>query len=354
MDYPLGLPFSDRDFQYITLAVMFLLCLAVVFALAAAWLRTTNNRKVRRWERLEGRWEPVILGVLSGELPATELRALVGTNDQRYFVGFLLHYAKRLRGVEHDAIRGLAAPYLGTIVRDLEHRSPERRARALHTLGELSVLDYGHRVVLALDDPSPLVAMNAAQALSRHYKLAYAEKLLCCLERFEEWNTRYLAAMLANMGPESAPVLRDAFADGHRSPRIRAVIALALAALNDAAAIDIATQVIESEESTDLVIAALTLIGKVGGREPLPAVRRLLQSPDFAVRASAVTALARLGTADDSAYIQAGLDDESSWVALHAAQALRDAGRMDLLEEVADSDHPRAIAAQEMLWELRS
>jgi HEAT repeat protein len=354
MEYPLGLPFSDRDFQYVTLAVLVVLACAVAFTLAAAWLRAANNRKQLRWARLQGQWEPVIIRVLAGEMPESQLRSLVPKKDERYFVGFLLRYARRLKGVEHDAVLRLAVPYLSTIARDLGHRSPELRARALQTLGELSILDYSNEFLQALNDPSPLVAMNAAHALARHYQPAHAVRLIRCLERFEEWNIRYLAAMLANMGPESAQVLRDAFRDRSRPPRIRAVIALTLASLNDAGSVDLATQVIEAERQTDLVIAALTLIEKVGGSEQLPAVRRLLESTDFAVRARAVTTLAALGTAEDTARIRSGLDDESNWVALHAAQGLRDMGRVDLLEELASSDHPRAVAAQEMLWEMRA
>ncbi len=354
MEYPLGLPFTDRHFQYVTLAVLVVLACAVAFTLAAAWLHAANNRRLRRWERLEGEWEPVIIRVLAGEMPESRLRSLVRKSDERHFVAFLLRYARRLKGVEHDAVLRLAVAYLSTIARDLRHRSPELRSRALQTLGDLSLVDYSHEFLRALEDPSPLVAMSAAQALSHHYSPAYGERLLRSIERFEKWSIRYLAAMLANMGPVSVQVLRTAFCDGSRPTRIRAVIALTLASLNDAGSVDLATKVIESEQQTDLVIAALTLIEKVGGSEQLPAVRRLIESTDFAVRARATTTLAALGTAEDTARIRSGLDDESNWVALHAAQGLRDMGRIDLLEEVANSDHPRAIAAQEALWELRA
>ena len=244
----------------------------------------------------------------------------------------------------------LAAPHLGKIADDLNHRSPEIRARALQTLGELSVAAYSDRFLRALGDESPLVAMTAAQALAHHYDPAYAEKLLRVLDRFQHWSIGYLAAMLANMGPESAPGLRAALADPSRPPQIRAVVARTLTSLRDVGSADIASQVLQSDDHIDVVIPVLGLIEKVGGRDQLPVVRQLLESSDHAVRARAVSTLARIGTPEDVAYIRAALDDESNWVVLHAVRGLNETGETDLLAEIAASERPGAIAAQEMLW----
>ncbi len=350
MQMPAFLPLADLTLQLVALAILALLACAMAFTLAAAWIRTLSNREAQRWHRLELSWEPVMLRVLTGETTEHQLHTLVRRKDRRFFVGFLLRYARRLRGVEGETVLRLAAPYLSVIVDDLQRRSPERRAYALQTLGELSVAEYSERFLEALEDASLLVAMNAAQALARHYDLAYADRLLRSMERFENWSLRYLAAMLANMGPESASKLRATLSDPSRPPRVRAVVARTLTSLSDHQSLDIATQIIESNNENDLVISALGLIEKVGGPEQLPAVRRLLESTDPAIRAHAVTTLARLGAPEDVDLVRRQLDDSSNWVALHAAEGLEEMGQVELLASLGASDHPRALAAREVIW----
>ncbi len=353
MDPALGLPLSDRSFHIVSVAVLVLLACAVAFTLAAAWLRLRNVRLTERWQRLEAEWEPVVLGVIAGEAGESDFHRRVRRKDARYVADFLLRYARQLRGVERDAVSRLAAPYLSSVAAELASRSPEKRAYALRTLRDLSVVRYSAEFLRALDDASPLVAMNAFQALARHYDVAYADKLLRALERFEFWSMRYLAAMLANMGSESLEALRTAYADPERPPRVRAVLATTLANLNDAHAAGIASRILETERQTDLSVTSLKLLEKVGGREQLAAVRTLASSPDPAVRAQAISTLARLGAPEDFSRVRSALDDESNWVAIHAAQGLKDLGKTDVLAMLAGTEHPRAIAAREVLWEKK-
>ena len=56
-----ALPFSDRGLQLVALVTFLLLVCAVAFTLAAAYLRADNIRNEKRWIRLEGVWEPMIL-----------------------------------------------------------------------------------------------------------------------------------------------------------------------------------------------------------------------------------------------------------------------------------------------------
>lgn len=343
-------PFSDRGLQVVALVTFLLLACAVAFTLTAAWLRAANIRDERRWARLEKLWEPVIMAVLTGETAESELRARVHRRDHSRFAAFLLRYARQLKGAERDTVLRLAAPYLDEIAVDLRRRSPEIRARALQTLGELSVAEYSQEFLRALDDRSHLVAMTAAQALAQHYDPAYADRLIQVLNRFQHWSIGYLAAMLTNMGPESAPILRAALADSTRPPQVRAVIARTLTSLKDVGSADLACEVLKSEQDVDLLVPVLGLIEKVGRHDHLPAVRELLHSPDHAVRASAVSTLARIGTPADTAAIRTALDDESNWVVLHAVRGLNEIGETDFLADMAKSEHPGAIAAQEMLW----
>jgi hypothetical protein len=68
---------------------------------------------------------------------------------------------------------------------------------------------YASTVVAALDDPSPLVAMVAARSLAQEESTEYAHAVLKRLHRFGGWNRRFLASMLASMGPRVADTLRE-------------------------------------------------------------------------------------------------------------------------------------------------
>ncbi len=351
MDGVATLPFADRGFQLVAAATLLLLLCAVAFTLVTGWLRTQAIRERRRWERLERQWEPTTLAVLAGDESTGSLRALVHGRDERRFVSFLLRFARQLKGPEAEAVRQLAAPHLHQIAADLHHRNAEHRARALQTLGELSVAMYSDQFLQALKDPSTLVAMSAAQALSREYDPAYAEQLLDALARFDQWSVNYLAALLSTMGPESAEALRGALGDTSRPPRVRAVVAATLTALNDVESVDVARRVIEAEDQVDLVVRCLRLVEKLGADDQLPAVRSLLMSPEPGIRARALRTLARIGGSDDADRIKAGLTDESNWVVLHAVRGLSELGETELLEDIAASEHGAAEAARELLWE---
>lgn len=351
MEAPIGFPLSDRGFGLLSVAVFGLLLLSITFTLVTAWLRAMSHRRDRRRAELESRWEPLVHAVLAGNRPATDLHSHVAQADIRFFVGFLMRYARRVRGAEHEAVVTLAEPYLDVIAADLRRRSPELRARALQTLGELDRRKYEDRIVEALSDPSSLVAMTAARAVATNYGDAHAERLLRTFERFQLWSLPLLVSLLRSMGIEAAETLRRVLADERRPARIRAVAASTLAALYDPPAAEIAARVARDETQIDLVIGALEVIEAVGGPEQLPRVRELVEAPEPAIRGRAVRALARMGGREDIARLQVALDDDSNWVALHAARGLATVGRTDLLAGLAASDHPRAILVREVLWE---
>ena len=90
------------------------------------------------------------------------------------------------------------------------------------------------------------------------------------------------------------------------------------------------------------------LLAQVGRAEHLPAVRCHLTSPEPIVRARVASVLGRIGSAEDIAILTAAFDDPSPWVALRAAEALFER-RDPILTTLAESDHPRAALARQML-----
>jgi HEAT repeat protein len=346
-----GLTFSDRILWALAFLIVALFVGSFTLVVLVVHLRLRNIRRARKRANLEAQWEPIILEVLAGTMSASELHGLVQTENERYFINFLMRYSTRLKGDEREAVLDLARPYLPAVALQLRRRSPERRARAVQTLGELDVEGYTSEIMAALGDPSPLVAITAARALARQRNPDLAQGLMDSFAAVELWHKRFLSSMLASMGPKAGPVLREVLADPKRHTQTRVLAAETLVQLNDLAAVDSATTVIETEHDTDLLVAALRLIQKIGGEEQREPVQRLLDTPDPAVRANAVRALACIGTGSDVERVRAAVEDESNWVVMHAVWGLKALGRLDLLQELASSSHRRAAAAREMLAE---
>jgi HEAT repeat protein len=342
---------QDRILLFLVIAILFLLVLAFFFGIYAILLRMANNRKAARWRRLESLWEQTILEVMEEEQPPEALWKKVRPPDILYFVDFLLRYARRLRGREWEILCELARPYLRRIADHITKGEPERRARAVQTLSGLGFREYTGFLLRALDDPSPLVAMIAARSLIRKEHPEYIEKVLVQLHRFHNWSPGYLASLLASIGSAAAPELRRTLTNPQSSPYTRAVAAEALRRLNDFTAADAAANILQIETNRDLLAASLRLLTQTGRPEHLPAIRPLCESPDYVVRAQAVRALGCLGEKEDGSRLVKAFDDPSPWVAMSAAWSLRIAGRMELLNQLAASDHSRSNLARQVLAE---
>jgi len=346
--------FADLSFQHrvlflLSLAIVFLLFCSVIFAVYAILLRIRNNRKAAYWKRLEAAWEETILEVLSGEKQPSELQQRVGRKDTLYFVDFVLRYARQLRGQEREILTEVVRPFLGRIAERTVGGDAERRARAVRTISALGFEEYTDRIIAALDDPSPLVAMIAARALPQKEHPQYAVQVLKRLHRFQGWSRSYMATMLSAVGPQIAPALRETLLDAGQPPQARAVAPEALRELNEFSAADDAARILTSEHDRDLLASCLRLLAQTGRPEHLPAIRPLLKSPDFVVRAQAAGALGAIGDEQEIPFLRDAFEDPSPWVAIQAAQGLKESGGVKVLEQIADSDHPRADLARQIL-----
>ena len=321
---------------------------ALGLAVAALGLRIRNDATARHWTALEGRWEARTLEVVTDTATPEQLWALVDRRDRLRFLNFLLRFARRLTGTERRRVDELAGPYLDLVLPQLQARSPERRARAIQTLTTLGARKYAAQVVRSLDDPSPLVAMVAARSLARRESPDFAVSILRHLHRFGDWRPSFLASMLASIGSAVAPALRQALADPAFEPKTRAVAADALRELNDYASADVAGAVLDETTDRDLLVATLGLLAHVGRNDQVAAIRRHLADREPIVRSRVMSVLGRIGTAEDAETLVQAFDDPSPWVALRAAEAMYES-RNPALARLAESDHPRAPLARQML-----
>lgn len=303
---------------------------------------------------MEARWKAALLNMLAGVGSYERVWRLVRPKEALFFVDYCLRFARRLRGAEAQTLMRLSEPFLEGIAQRLARGDSAQRARAVRTLSTLGFERYAALIETALDDPSPRVAMIAAQALCRQGQPGSVAKVIDRLHRFRNWSQSYLASMLTSAGPDSAALYRKALLDGDKEARVRAVAADALRALNDLEAGDFAASVLKVETERDLVAATLRLLGEVGRPEHLSNVRRLCESDDFVIRAQALSVLGALGGSSDLQLLKHGLEDESTWTAIQAARGLKAAGGEQILQELGASDHPRNGLALQVLSEGRA
>jgi len=345
------LPLGDRGFVILIAFIALVSLCAAGFVVASLLLRGRNNAIARSWAAFEARCDPVMLDVLAGVAPPDALRAVLTPRDDRQFVEYLLRYGRRIRGQERALLGGIAAPHLYAVSGDLRSRSVERRARATQAIGELGPGVYRAELVEALSDPAPLVSMVAAVALSREYRADDVLHVIRSTSRLTLLTTRLLVSMLQRLGPEAAWAFREVLADGTQPPKLRTVAAKVLAGFNDQAASDIAAREVQATTDTDLRVALLQVLERIGSAEHVAVARRLATDPDAAVRGAAIRMIGSVGGESDLPLLQAALEDPVGWVAIHAAEGLRRSGRSDLLEAVVEARNRRSsMVVSEVLF----
>jgi len=323
--------------------------LSMLAALATVYVRARYERRAAERAVIEERWAPLLLDVLDGELPPGTLAKQLGPGDLPYFTDFVGRFVRRLAGPEQERLIALAEPLLPELRRGLRVRSPERRAVAVDTLGLLAPSAGSEDLLAALDDPSPLVAMVAARALTRSGRVDHVDRLLSRLPRFQDWRPSYLSAMLTALGPAAVPALLRTFGDRGTPARVRVVAADALSRLNAAVAGDTAARVVAEGGDADLVAAALRLLARVGHDAHLPVVRTALRAEAEGVRLAAARALAALGDDREIPLLVSALDDPSRWVAEQAARGLLVLDGRPHLLALAAARSPRTSIALEVL-----
>lgn len=346
-----GLDTGDTALVLMSVVVIGLFCVVLLFSGYAILLRFRHDRRDRLWTELRQLWDAPLLEALTDPAAIPPLRALVPKNRELHFVHYVLEYTRRVRGEERRTLRTIVEPFLDAIARKASHSNPQVRTRAIQTLGLLGLPRYEREVLAGLEDDSPIVGFVAARYLARAEFPQYGRAVLDTVGRFDGANFRFLASMLASIGSTVSEELRARMADTTIPEWERAVFAEALTMQGDPRAADVAAEVVREAEDPELAIRALRLLGTVGHRDHLSAIRYKSTAPDAFVRAQALSALGRVGDERELPALLAGMDDPSPWVALHAARAVRDVGGTDMLSDLAQSSSRYGRLAGQVLHE---
>lgn len=349
--YYFELPFEDFAMQLIVIAIFIILVFTIILAITVLLLRIKNTYKAYRYKKTETAWEKVLINSVLFDEDGDGSEIIVRRRNRLLFVQYLYQFAQRLQGEELKRIKAIAEPYLDVILKGTKGDYPELRARNLNILGTFGFPKYIDVIKYALNDRSPIVTMTAARALAKPDYPQHCRVILPVLGMFDQWSMNFLSSMLAEMGSQAAPDLRKAMAKSGNTIRVRIACAEALRRLDDIGSADLAVELLQENDDAEFQAALLRLLREVGVPRHRPVVIKFLNSSHFIVRATALSVLAQIGGSDDGELIRGLIEDDSAWVALHSARALRKLNRSDLLEPLANSDHRRAAISRQVLSE---
>jgi len=339
--------FGDRLFRVALLMLYGLSTLAGLLLITAVLLRVLRDHQQRQRQKREQRWRSLLLAVLTEAQPPQALWAQVSPKEAMDFCAFLYRFARLVTGSELEQLHALAAPYLPRLERQVFRGTPEERAFRLQILGVLGRRTQTELLVQALDDPAPLVVLVAFRQLAHPETAHLAPILIDQMPRLYQTSPALLGALLAWLGFEALPALRQALLDEHRPVWVRVVLADALHRLNDPKGAHLAADLLQHPDlPAELVQALLRLIAAAGTPAHQGVILPYLQHPDEAVRVEAVRALGVVGSEAQLPRLAAALQDPSPWVAMAAARALKQRQALTLLQEAARQPALRPLIEQ--------
>lgn len=316
----------------------FLLLFLVLF------IRLLRTLKERRRERLFAVWRPLLAQTISEiQLEGPRVRE----KDIGHFLYLWNYYHESVRGEAQEHLTRLA--YLMGIeraaLRLLQKGRISDRLLAVTTLGNLQAKlawEELHRLAFSA---SPLLSLVSARAMIQIDRSSAVSLLVPLIASRSDWPDAKLVSILGEAGCEAiaGPLSEAAFS---ASPERGARLIKLIEANHCVAALPLVRARIQEGNLGDRLIAAcLSLFGQLRDPIDVEIVRSYLRHPNWLVRLAAVTALGRVGTAEDEEKLIGLLSDTEWWVRHRAAEALANLpflSRRRLAEIYAEQTNPDA------------
>ena len=240
--------------------------------------------------------------------------------DSEFLLPLWIQLRESLRG-ESEASLDAFARLIGldrTAENLLASGSGRMRLLAINTLGYLGTIETAAKLERYCHDDDAIISLAAVRALLRLDSGHALPRLVPLMLERMDWSIARLLPML-----RTADTARLELDLTERLPRVRGHalerLLLIAAVLPQERTSRWASAVLETSDSEVEISAALRLVS-----DPRDAcdVRRFLQHPNWQVRVRAVTALERVGGAEDLPRLVTALADPEWWVRLRAARTL--------------------------------
>ncbi|HEY0627094.1 MAG TPA: HEAT repeat domain-containing protein [Allosphingosinicella sp.] len=331
--------------------IISLIALAIMVGLIIA--RWISQRRARAREAERRRLVPLLLGgEANGEQLAeaerapdlltdlaTELIQMVRGEDKENFVAS----AERLGVAERLRYR-------------LDHGSPRTRLAAAEALADFADDAISmDRLRRALDDPNADVRLAAALALASVGQAPPARELVEKLGLGTHESSALTVGLFEEVARERPGEIRELIEAPDTHPYVKVAAIDALSASGDYSLVPIiAKLVLAAPDDAEELPRYLDALGDFGHPAAASAVSKVLDSPEWKVRAAAAEAAGKIGMTDAANRLAALLSDSHWWVRFRAGEALAllgETGRWALTEAAEHAPEPARSTAQLTLAE---
>lgn len=343
---------QDQVFFILILSILFLFVFVIFLGFSTFYLRIKNYLKFKKFSELERRWEPILLDILSEDRSPEDVQAYVNQDSMWQFLSYLSRYIAVVDGDARRQLVKAGSPYIKHVVRRLRSWKIEKRAEVISLMNRLEPEKYDVVFRKSLNDPSFLVNMVAARALSRKGQTENGEAILDNLDRFHIWSVNLLSSVIAQVGISLAPALRNLMLNRDKPVWQRVIAIETLIKLYDFKSGDYCEEMCSEGENREVLAAFLRLMRVIAEEKHIPVIRQLCERNDPVILSNAVRILTQISTDDNEACYQKAMDNPSIWVVINATWGLKEAGKLDVLRKYAYSDHPRAELARQVLTEV--
>ncbi|QIM20290.1 HEAT repeat domain-containing protein [Phycicoccus sp. HDW14] len=312
---------------------------SLLMACAIVALKLHRTLRTRAWEHRVAPLREAVLLVATGEdtEDGDTLSELAGVRGRtrRDLDELVVRLLGKVRGEAADQLVELLRSHgvLDRATRDARSWSPVRRERALHLIGRCRDWRGTDVAITALEDRSPRVRAQAARTVGRIGDPRAARPLLHAL-RLEGIHVGDAAEALVGLGHASGEALLWALAEG--SPRARTVAAHLCGVGGVRMAAPLLVDLVERDPDLTAASAAVSALGKVGRAQDHGAIAAAtVRFHPQQLRRAATEALGEHGLALAVPVLVRLLADPTSQVAEAAARsllALGPAGRAALVE----------------------
>ena len=261
----------------------------------------------------------------------------------------LLHRLRVLGGPRAEALRDLISEsgLEGRIARSTTRGTRGARMRALRVLSHLETAESLRTVHSHLGSPDPYICLSAARGLVRRGARVFLPDIVEAYARAFPAQSRGLAALVADFGPDVAPEL-EALAERTDAAMIRAACLEALVTIAPSfTRLDLSSLMDDPDADVRAACVALSSVSRYPGRsDPL---RAGLTDPTTTVRIRAAKAACDGREASVVAELHALGDDANLWVRYWAFRAIWSTGRagQQFVDSVARTNRTAADVALE-------
>jgi len=320
----------------------------VLMLVVGAWMQVRHER----WNRMRiaclQKWENDIVQYLYGDVRDAARFGVLGPQERRFFIPFLLRVLGTLAGSEGQAVRELyheRGLYKG-LGKRLRSRQQKLRAMAALEVGSFHVEQHYARLQELLKDPVPHVAHAAARGLGNTQRLEYAESVLEWVLHQEVFQKERLLWILESFGSDFMRWMETRL-DATVDPNLDELLIYALLAASTRRVEDPSRLVaLLDVDSTEVAAAAIKALGAIGSPDALPFIMPLATHTSWIIRAQAAKAIGILAGPGGVPALLDLICDTRFEVRRNAAQALLRLGPagVEALRVVAEDMHDDAFA----------